>query len=279
MEFDDTQSAFSYKLSSPHSSVHSEGQSYPEFALPHQALVDWKDMPMFRLQIIINDNWLLQGKLAGEVIQLDPLNDKEENIQVLRVKVMLDSEKPLLMGSFLPIYNGRKVWVTCTLERAYRVCEQCGRLGHLDKDYNWMVHKTSIELQWSLSSIVEILVSQSTSKIETQEDSPVHQIQGAVGSLQKLDHVEFSRVVNQKKDDLKNQEGTQIQGYVVVELDFNHSRNQVLPQLNLPTRVKDILQDNFKGWSQFNSQEPSSLLSYHLMSDFMRQGEGLALMV
>ncbi|KAF7823846.1 DUF4283 domain-containing protein/zf-CCHC_4 domain-containing protein [Senna tora] len=187
MQFDDTQAGFAYKTSSPDSSVHSEGQSYPKFALPRQghlmnfnqeilndkamvwskrviaALVDWKDMPMFRLQFIINNNWLLQGKVIvkakhnnffilefantqdkqfmlengpwtvqnslltlhdwqpGEVIQLDPLNDKEENIQ--------------------------EVWVTCTPERAYRVCEQCGRLGHLDRDCNWMVHKTSVELQ------------------------------------------------------------------------------------------------------------------------------------
>ncbi|KAF7827471.1 uncharacterized protein G2W53_018635 [Senna tora] len=109
------------------------------------------------------------------------------------------------------------------------------------------------------------------------EDSPVHQIQGAVGSLQQLDHVEFSKAVNQENDDMKSQEGSQIRGHVVVELDFNHSNNQILSQLNLPTRVKDMLEDNFKGWSHFDSQEASSSFTYHLMSDFMRQGEGLAL--
>ncbi|KAF7841214.1 uncharacterized protein G2W53_003512 [Senna tora] len=521
-------------------------QNYPKFALPRQghlmnfnqeilkdramlwskrviaALVDWKDMPMFRLQFIINDNWLLQGKvtvkakhnnffilefsntqdkqfmlengpwtvqnslltlydwqpgiavenlkvgkvaiwlrftgvpmeficnrvayslgqLAGEVIQLDPLNDKEENIQVLRVKVMLDLEKPLLMGAFLPIYNGQKVWVTCTPERAYRVCEQCGRLGHLDRDCNWTVHKTSVELQgqrnnlfakfgydywidtqnvlfqcpkrkfqeWLFrgSTLIQVGYNMSTvaynvfeqysghpslsiylqnqysgfsqriskanlqsSVIEQEQDQQglpekvnmakevkvdssskvikgqmepvisenedcslvfvptedksqcddgflsshdygydgniddilkdftrksdtnlkdlevpmdiddllVHQIQGAVVSLQKLDHVEFPKVVNQENDDMKNQEGTQIRGHVVVELDFNHSSNQILSQLNLPTRIKDMLEDKFKGWSQFDSQEASSSFTYHLTSDFMRQGEGLALMV
>ncbi|KAF7826254.1 uncharacterized protein G2W53_017418 [Senna tora] len=40
-----------------------------------------------------------------------------------------------------------------------------------------------------------------------------------------------------------------------------------------------MLEDNFKGWSHFDSQEASSSFTYHLMSDFMRQGEGLALRV
>ncbi|KAF7821128.1 uncharacterized protein G2W53_026583 [Senna tora] len=46
--------------------------------------------------------------MVGGVIQLDPLNDKEDNLQALRVKVMLDSEK----------------------------------------DCNWSVIKSSTELQW-----------------------------------------------------------------------------------------------------------------------------------
>ncbi|KAF7823812.1 reverse transcriptase [Senna tora] len=186
MQFDDTQAGFAYKTSSPHSSVYSEGQSYPKFALPRQALVDWKDMPMFRLQFIINHNWLLQGKVTVKakhnnffILEFANTQDKQfmlengpwtvqnslltlydwqpgitvENFKVGKVAVWLRfTGVPMeficnRVAFSLGQLAGEKVWVTCTPERAYRVCEQCGRLGHLDRDCNWTVHKTFVELQ------------------------------------------------------------------------------------------------------------------------------------
>ncbi|KAF7823847.1 uncharacterized protein G2W53_021991 [Senna tora] len=104
----------------------------------------------------------------------------------------------------------------------------------------------------NIDDILEDLVGKSDTDLKDLEDpmdiedSPVHQIQGAVGSLQQLDHIEFSKAVNQENDDMKSQEGSQIRGH---------------------------------GWSHFDSQEASSSFTYHLMSDFMRQGEGSALRV
>ncbi|KAF7835775.1 uncharacterized protein G2W53_010634 [Senna tora] len=169
------------------------------------ALVDWREIPSFRLQAIINSHWKLQGTvtvkaqvrnfyildfeyvqdwcfmikngpwvvknsllvldkwqpeisaeslriknvavwlrftgvplelvcnyvahslgdLAGEVVELDPENDSGRRLEFLRVKVLVDPSKPLLMGSYYPLSNGHKVWITCTLERTYRLCEQC----------------------------------------------------------------------------------------------------------------------------------------------------------
>ncbi|KAF7821975.1 G-box-binding factor 4-like [Senna tora] len=49
----------------------------------------------------------------------------------LRAKVLVDPSKPLFMGAFIPLSNSQKVRISCMPERTFRVCEQCGRIGHL----------------------------------------------------------------------------------------------------------------------------------------------------
>ncbi|KAF7826285.1 hypothetical protein G2W53_017449 [Senna tora] len=162
------------------------------------ALVDWREIPDFRLQAIINSQWKLQGavsvkakirnfyilefeevedwsfmirnvavwlrflgipmelvsnyvayslgQLAGEVVELDHQNDAGRNLEYVRVKVLVDPSKPLLMGSYYPLSDGSKTWVSCMPERTYRLCEQCGRIGHLSKDCNWGLLRTYSEL-------------------------------------------------------------------------------------------------------------------------------------
>ncbi|KAF7839878.1 uncharacterized protein G2W53_008360 [Senna tora] len=72
--------------------------------------------------------------------------------------------------------------------------------------------------------------------------------------LVNLDHGEPFNCRIQETDDRKNQEESQIPKDVVVELEFDDSINQVLSQLNLPTRVMDMLSERLRGWLEINSQ-------------------------
>ncbi|KAF7825122.1 Zinc knuckle CX2CX4HX4C [Senna tora] len=200
------------------SSGNSHGATVPEYSFPRKApvinmnqhyvhlkraqwskraiaaLVDWREIPDFRLQHIINSQWKLQGSVtviaqvrnfyildfqneedwsfmllngpcnytavslgqyAGEVVEVDPKNDNGNRLEFVRVKVLLDPGKPLLMGLFYPLSNGNKIWISVMPERTFRLCEQCGRIGHLSKDCNWGLFKTYWELHQQQMTICQ----------------------------------------------------------------------------------------------------------------------------
>ncbi|KAF7821770.1 Pyruvate carboxyltransferase [Senna tora] len=110
----------------------------------------WFKFTGFPFELISNTIAFKLGSIFGEVVA-DPYNDEVANIHYLRAKVMIDPSKPLFLGTFIPLDNGKSVWINCTPERTYRVCEQCGRIGHLAKDCDWSVLKTMYEMhvQWN----------------------------------------------------------------------------------------------------------------------------------
>ncbi|KAF7827072.1 uncharacterized protein G2W53_018236 [Senna tora] len=105
------------------------------------------------LELISNYVAFRLGEIAGEVVELDPDNDSRKNMEFLRVKVLLNLTKPLLMGTFFPLSSRTKVWLSCMPERTYRLCEQCGRIGHLDKDCNWGLIRTYSELHFQQTQL------------------------------------------------------------------------------------------------------------------------------
>ncbi|KAF7834726.1 uncharacterized protein G2W53_009585 [Senna tora] len=111
-------------------------------------VVVWLRFSGVPLELISNYVAFRLGELAGEVVELDPDNDYGKNMEFLRVKVLLNPAKPLLMGTFFTLSSGTKIWLSCMPKRTYRLCEQCGRIGHLDKDCNWGLIKTYSELHF-----------------------------------------------------------------------------------------------------------------------------------
>ncbi|KAF7827010.1 uncharacterized protein G2W53_018174 [Senna tora] len=83
------------------------------------------------------------GNMAGEVVQLDMHIDGFQNVHALRVKVLIEPAKPLFMGACITLSNGDKVWVSCTPERSYRLCEQCGRI---EGSYNQVLVDVPMEI-------------------------------------------------------------------------------------------------------------------------------------
>ncbi|KAF7808425.1 reverse transcriptase [Senna tora] len=115
----------------------------------------WLRFSGIPLELISNYTAISLGQYAGEVIELDPQNDNGNRLEFVRVKVLLDPSKPLLMGLFYPLSNGNKIWVSAMPERTFRLCEQCGRIGHLSKDCNWGLFKTYWELHQQQMTICQ----------------------------------------------------------------------------------------------------------------------------
>ncbi|KAF7824377.1 reverse transcriptase [Senna tora] len=113
------------------------------------ALVDWREIPDFRLQHIINSHWKLQGQVTVisqirnfYILEFD--NEQDWSFMLLNGPWLIKNS--LLMGLFYPLSDGNKIWVSAMPERTFRLCEQCGRIGHLSKDCNWGLFKTYWEL-------------------------------------------------------------------------------------------------------------------------------------
>ncbi|KAF7811747.1 cysteine desulfurase mitochondrial-like [Senna tora] len=99
------------------------------------------------LEFMCNSFAKLIGDIIGGTVKLDPHNDSGENLAFLRLKASLDKNMPLFMGAFLPTEFGEKIWISYTLERTYRVCEQCGRISHLPKECKWDIFVTLAAMQ------------------------------------------------------------------------------------------------------------------------------------
>lgn len=52
------------------------------------------------------------------------------NITFMRKRVRVDPWAPLLAGFMLKLNDGTSVWIQCRYERIYKICKQCGLIGH-----------------------------------------------------------------------------------------------------------------------------------------------------
>ncbi|KAF7821098.1 reverse transcriptase [Senna tora] len=86
------------------------------------------------------------AEVVGDVVKIQHFDGSILNVRYLLAKVMINPHKPLLMGVYLPLQNGSRIWVDCIPEWTYRVWEQCGRIGYLSNDCTWSVIRTMAEM-------------------------------------------------------------------------------------------------------------------------------------
>ncbi|KAL5544464.1 hypothetical protein UlMin_008248 [Ulmus minor] len=78
-------------------------------------------------------------KLAAKVGSLLDVHKGQDGImgwKFLRFKVLVNLNKPLFAGCFVPCSDGGKVWAQFRYERIAALCYKCGTLGH---DHHWCV--------------------------------------------------------------------------------------------------------------------------------------------
>ncbi|KAL5570715.1 hypothetical protein UlMin_020312 [Ulmus minor] len=78
-------------------------------------------------------------KLAAKVGSLLDIHKGQDGImgwKFLRFKVLVNLNKPLFAGCFVPCSDGGKVWAQFRYERIAALCYKCGTLGH---DHHWCV--------------------------------------------------------------------------------------------------------------------------------------------
>ncbi|KAM1823104.1 hypothetical protein ACFX13_025760 [Malus domestica] len=69
-------------------------------------------------------------RLAKEIGEFVEMEDPAKARGFLRVKVVVDSEKPLIPGCWIPRDNNRDTWIEFRYERLQDFCYRCGRIGH-----------------------------------------------------------------------------------------------------------------------------------------------------
>lgn len=68
--------------------------------------------------------------LVGHFLESDWAPQMPRNIRFLRAKVRIRIDEPLLMGTMISLDSGGFAWVTIRYERVFKLCRNCGRIGH-----------------------------------------------------------------------------------------------------------------------------------------------------
>ncbi|XP_068305085.1 uncharacterized protein [Pyrus communis] len=73
-------------------------------------------------------------RLASKIGEFNDLEDLAMARGFLRVKVIVNTKKPLITGCWLPRDNNNETWVEFRYERLQDFCYRCGRIGHSNKE-------------------------------------------------------------------------------------------------------------------------------------------------
>lgn len=78
------------------------------------------------------------------------------NIRFLRAKVRVRISEPLLMGTMIGLDTGGFVWITIRYERIYKLCRNCGRIGHSYPHCPWTNEEISEAIDEQMNRLYEV---------------------------------------------------------------------------------------------------------------------------
>lgn len=86
-----------------------------------------------------NESTLRQiGGRFGEIVEIDSTTMRGMT-RSIRMKVLLDLEKPMKRGTRIRVGSGEPCWIPATYERLPSFCYMCGMLGHIFKDCDRLI--------------------------------------------------------------------------------------------------------------------------------------------
>ncbi|KAI7995274.1 Uncharacterized protein LOK49_LG11G01480 [Camellia lanceoleosa] len=91
---------------------------------------DWVKLYGLPLKCSMKEVGFRLGKAIGEVIKVDIDILMPRNIQSLCIRVWVATDQPLISGFYLQFKDGHHQWISCSYEHVYKVCQNCGRVGH-----------------------------------------------------------------------------------------------------------------------------------------------------
>ncbi|KAH7850883.1 hypothetical protein Vadar_004155 [Vaccinium darrowii] len=96
------------------------------------------------------------GSLLGTVISVDGSTFSHQNLNYLRVRVAIPIFKPLIPGAFLGFEDGDLVWIQFGYERVFKMCFNCGRVGHMMYRWSLSVPQAGIIIRERIHEVHQI---------------------------------------------------------------------------------------------------------------------------
>lgn len=72
--------------------------------------------------------------ITSKIEEVEEIEDPAKTRGFLKVKVAVDTEKPLTIGRWLLRENKNEMWLEVRYERLQDLCYRCGRIGHANTE-------------------------------------------------------------------------------------------------------------------------------------------------
>ncbi|XP_040996158.1 uncharacterized protein At4g02000-like [Juglans microcarpa x Juglans regia] len=126
-------------------------------------LAFWIQIHGLPLELVTQENAEKIGRVIGNLLGFDHIVAFVKRF--LRIRVEIDTSKPLLDGFILPQLNRQPAKITFKYERLSEFCYICGRLGHVHQSCPH-VHGSDVEPQYGQSMSVEGQEKKRTNRVE-----------------------------------------------------------------------------------------------------------------